>query len=302
MAIQAIRSRHTFALLFAKMAALTPTRSTLAWRSFSAMRNCNANTQRKIVRAIATYLRRAAKDPEGVAREQFIGGGAIGRVEEKLRAYYGLPHCLLTNNATNGWFALILALAEKLRGGEVIVSPPSWGSTLAPLKHVRCKIVYANARSNGNVDPRSVERLINPRTVAIVAVDFLGCPHDTFAIRRIATRHGLLYLSDAAASFGTHCRRRLASSLADALVISFGSQKRMSWGEGGAVLLRDESNYARIIQLALHPHRYRREYSLTHSTCEQIINLRPHPLSAVVGEVVLADFISHICAFRGATA
>src|SRR5437868_3782948 len=94
--------------------------------SFSTMRNCNANTQRKIVRAIAAYLRRASEDPDGAAREQFIGGGAIGRLEETLRAYYGLPHCLLTNNATNAWFALVLALADKLRGAEVIVPPQSW--------------------------------------------------------------------------------------------------------------------------------------------------------------------------------
>lgn len=251
------------------------------------MRNCNAGTQRKIVRAIAAYLRRSAEDPDGLAREQFIGGGAIGRVEEKLRAYYGMPHCLLTNNATNAWFALILALADRLRGAEVIVPPQSWGSTFAALKHIRCKLVPADARHDGNLDPRSVERLITPRTAAIVAVDFQGCPHDTFAIRRIAKRHSVLYLSDAAASFGAHYRRRPASNLADALVISFGPQKAMSWGEGGAVVLRDEATYARIIQLALHPLRYRREFSLTEASDQQFSNCRIHPLGAVIGELIL---------------
>ena len=255
------------------------------------MRNCNANTQRKIVRAIAAYLRRAAKDPDGAAREQLIGGGAIGRLEERLRDYYGLPFCLLTNNATNAWFALMLALAEKLRSSEVIVPPQSWGSTFAALEHVRCKLLFAEARRDGNLDPRRIERLITPRTTAIVAVDFQGRPHDTFALRRIASRHDLLYLSDAAASFGEHYRGRPASSLADALVISFGPQKAMSWGEGGAVLVRDETTYARIVQLALHPLRYRREYSLTEATSEQILNLRPNPLSAVVGEVTLEHFL-----------
>ena len=251
------------------------------------MRNCNPNTQRKIVRAIASYLRRAAKDPDGVAHGQFIGGGAISRMEEKLRAYYGLPHCLLTNNATNAWLALILAFADKLRGAEVIVPPQSWGSTFAALKHIRCKLVSADPRRDGNLDPRSVERLITPRTAAIVAVDFQGRPHDTFALRRIATRHGLLYLSDAAASFGARYRGRPASGLADAFVISFGPQKRMSWGEGGAVVLRDEATYARIIQLALHPLRYRREFSLTEATNRQFLNCRIHPLAAVIGEVIV---------------
>ncbi len=225
-----------------------------------------------------------------MAREQFVGGGAIGRLEEKLRAFYGVPFCLLTNNATNAWLALILALADKLRGAEVIVPPQSWGSTFAALKHVRCKLRPADARRDGNLDPISVERLITPRTAAIVAVDFQGRPHDTFALRRIATSHGLLYLSDAAASFGARFRGRPASSLADALVISFGPQKAMSWGEGGAVLLGDEATYARIVQLALHPLRYRREYSLTEATSEQILNLRPNPLSAVVGGSDIGGF------------
>jgi perosamine synthetase len=254
------------------------------------MRNFNTNTQRKIVRAVAAYLSRVAKDPDGAAREQFIGGGAIARLEERLRDYYGLPFCLLTNNATNAWFALILALAEELHGSEVIVPPQSWGSTFAALEHARCKLLFAEARRDGNLDPRSIERLITPRTRAIVAVDFQGRPHDTFALSRIASRHDLLYLSDAAASFGEHYRGRPASSLADALVISFGPQKLMSWGEGGAVLVRDEITYARIVQLALHPLRYRREYSLTEATDRQFLNCRIHPLAAVMGEVLVNEF------------
>lgn len=253
------------------------------------MRNCNANTRRKIVRAIADYVRRAAEDPDGAARDQFIGSGAISRLEGRLRDIYGLPYCLLTNNATNAWFALILALCDKLRGSEVIVPPQSWGSTFAALEHIRCKLVFAEARPDCNPDPRSIERLITPRTTAIVAVDFQGRPHDTFALRRIASRHGLLYLSDAAASFGARYRGRPASSLADGLIISFGPEKAMSWGEGGAILMRDEATYARIIQLALHPHRYRREYSLSEATDWQFVNCRIHPLAAAIGEVLISD-------------
>lgn len=240
------------------------------------------------MRAIAVYLRRAAEEPDGVAREQFIGGGAIHRLEEKLRAYYGMPHCLLTDNATNAWLALVLALADKLRGTEVIVPPQSWGSTFAALEHVGCKLVFADARRDSNIDARNVERLITPRTRAIVAVDFRGRPHDTFALRRISARHGLLYLSDAAASFGIRYRRRPASSLADALIVSFGPQKAMSWGEGGAVLLREEDTYARIVQLALHPLRYRREFSLTEATDRQFLNCRIHPVAAIIGEALLS--------------
>lgn len=241
------------------------------------------------MRAISIYLRRVVKDPDGAAREQFLGGGDIRRLEGKLRAFYGLPYCALVNCATNGWLALMLALADKLRGAEVIVPPQSWGSTFAALEHVGCRLVFANARRDGNIDPRNVEQLITPRTRAIVAVDFRGRPHDTFAMRRISARHGLLYLSDAAASFGIRYRSRPASSLADALVVSFGPQKTMSWGEGGAVLLRDEDTYARIIQLALHPLRYRREFSLTEATDRQFLNCRIHPLAAVIGEALLSD-------------
>lgn len=246
----------------------------------------NSHQRRQAQRALLRFLRNLWANPNAFAREHLAGRGATQNLEQKIAHRMGFPHCVLVNNATNGWLALVIALEERLAGKEVIVPPHSWGSTYAALEHIGCKLIFAPARRDGNVAAGQVERLIKRNTSAIVATDCRGRPHDTFALRRIADRHQLIYLSDAASSFGTNYRGRPASSRADALVISLGPLKPICLGEGGAILTRDEKTYQTIVRGTMHPSRYAREYSLLDATDRQLLNCRPYPLMALLGDML----------------
>jgi dTDP-4-amino-4,6-dideoxygalactose transaminase len=246
----------------------------------------NPNFLACVEKATLEYVRQMFAESERSVCEQLEGGGAIARLEEKLRNYYGVPHCLLVNSATNG--LLSLALALPIVESEIITTPRSYGATWAPFELLQNRMVYATTiRGNGNIAPTSVAKLINPNTRAILAVDWLGQPHDMFALRALCDRYGLLYLADASSSFGAVRKGRPASSLADAWVISLGPRKPLPCGEGGAILTRNESLYKKLVYLTQHPDRYRREFSLTEYTDRQPLNARIHPLAAVIG---LAQF------------
>lgn len=250
--------------------------------------NCQpqpTDTESLVLAAIAAWLRRRAEFPDGVKREQLAGGGAIAVFEERLREFAGASHCLAVDNATNGLRALALAL--DLRGGQIIAPPQSWGGTFAPFEDCGCKLVLADSDSRGNVCPSSVARLITPTTRAVLAVDFQGHPHQMFALRRVCDEHRLIYLADAASSFGRTLRGHPASSLADAWVYSFGPGKPLDLGEGGAILTRDSALHERLVALTQHPARYRRDYSLTEATDRQVLNCRIHPLAALIGSILL---------------
>jgi dTDP-4-amino-4,6-dideoxygalactose transaminase len=254
-----------------------------ASRNSLPMRKCkstNAAAFRRMKAGVAAWLARLQADAR-VEREHLRGRGPIAALETYLARHYGLPYCVALNNATNGLQALAFAL--ELRGAEVIATTVSYGATFAPFRLSGAQLVSAKIfPRSGLVDVRSFGPLLTEKTRAVLTSDIRGKAHDMFAVRRFCDRHGLFYIADGAQSFGLNFRGRQASSLADAVVVSFGPGKRCFAGEGGALLLRDRAIYERVLRGCQHPERYRREVSLTDFTDEQPINARMHPLAAVL--------------------
>lgn len=182
----------------------------------------------------------------------------------------------------------MVALATGLIRKEIITTPQSYGATWGPFLLLKNRLRFGQIDANGNLTPESVEKSITPRTKAVLAVDYEGRPHDSVAFRGICERHGLIYLADAAQSFGQRLPNgHHASALADVLVLSFGPGKPLCCGEGGAILTNSESTYKECIRLSQHPERYRLEYSLRDYADIQPINARMHPLAAVMGLIQL---------------
>lgn len=243
------------------------------------------STASKVSDAVLAMLR----DPKGIGEEQLAGGGAIARVEEKLCAWYGVEHCLLVNNATNGLFAL--ALVADLTESEIIVPPQSYGATYGPLKFLNNRLIVSQSDVQGNMSVDSVAELISPATKAVWATDLDGQPHDTAALKRVCAEHRIKYFSDAASSLGRMKDGSPASSCADAWVVSLGPNKSLFCGEGGAILTNDATLYERLVWLTQHPHRYRREFSLCGHLEEQFLNARIHPLAAILAEALLPNVL-----------
>lgn len=160
-------------------------------------------------------------------------------LEAALAEYLDVPHAVLY---TNGHLALEAAIRAMGLTGEVITTPFTFISTTHAL--VRCGVtpVFADVRPGDfTLDPALLEGLITERTTAIVPVHVYGHFCDVEAIQRIADRHGLKVLYDAAHTFGATRNGQSASAFGDAAMFSFHATKVFHTIEGGAVTCRDDA-------------------------------------------------------------
>ncbi len=154
-------------------------------------------------------------------------------LEEALKAYLGTPNVVLFSN---GHLALEAAIRSLGLSGEVITTPYTFASTTHAL--VRCGVtpVFADVKPDDlTLDPSKIEALITERTTGIVPVHVYGNYCDVSAIRKIADRHGLKLLYDAAHVFGATLGGRSAAAFGDAAMFSFHATKVFHTVEGGAI-------------------------------------------------------------------
>lgn len=160
-------------------------------------------------------------------------------LEAALQAYLDIPHAVLFSN---GHLALEAAIRAMGITGEAITTPFTFASTTHAL--VRCGVtpVFADVRPDTlTLDAGAIEALITERTTAIVPVHVYGNFCEVDAIRRIAEKHHLKVLYDAAHAFGATHEGSSAAAYGDAAMFSFHATKVFHTIEGGAVTCASEA-------------------------------------------------------------
>ena len=121
-------------------------------------------------------------------------------------------------------------------GDEIITPPITFIATQSTAVLLGAKIVFADVQQDtGNIDPRSVESLINSRTKAIVAVDYAGHPAELNELKQIAEKYSIYLIEDAAHSLGSKYQGLRIGCVADITTFSFFPTKNITTAEGGAV-------------------------------------------------------------------
>jgi len=235
------------------------------------MRTCSA---RAAVIQYLDALERGAIAPDA----HLAGGGHVQKLEQKLARHYGMRHALCVSNASMGLYSLALAL--EMRDTAFVTTPYTYGASIAGWLQLGNTPIFADIDPlTLTLDPSAARRAITGSTRAILAVDILGNPSDSAALRRAADEHGLWYIADASQSLGASRSGRPASSYADALVLSFTAGKTLFAGEGGAVLTNNRDLFERLVWHTQHADRQRREIGLR-AWNEFALNARIHPLAA----------------------
>lgn len=163
-------------------------------------------------------------------------GPACRRFEERFAKTVGTAHALTTSNCGSALFLGLRVLGVK-PGDEVIVGDYTFPATGHAVLQAGATPVFADIRPDvWSADPASIEALITPRTVGILAVDVAGQPGDFDEYRAIADKHGLWLFEDAACAAGATYKTRPAGSLADLAAFSFHGRKGITAGEGGALV------------------------------------------------------------------
>jgi dTDP-4-amino-4,6-dideoxygalactose transaminase len=161
-------------------------------------------------------------------------GRYVQEFEARVAALAGVPHAVAMCNATVALQVLFRALELS---GEVILPSFTFVATAHALEWESLTPIFADIDpATHNLDPDQVERLITPRTCAIVGVHLWGRPCAVDRLAEIAGRHGLRLVFDAAHAIGcTHGGRPLGS-FGDAEVFSFHATKVVNALEGGVIL------------------------------------------------------------------
>jgi dTDP-4-amino-4,6-dideoxygalactose transaminase len=186
--------------------------------------------------------------------------------EKEFASYIGTRYAVAVSNGT---VALELAMrAMGIGPGDEVVVPSRTfiGSASAVVMCGATPVMADVDRESQNLNADTIERVLSPRTRAIVAVHLAGWPCDMDRILSLARERDLKVLEDCAQAHGASYRGRKAGSFGDAAAFSFCQDKIMSTGgEGGMITTNDEAILERAWSYKDHGKNYRAMQSRSHS-------------------------------------
>jgi len=174
-------------------------------------------------------------------------GKKVEEFEKALCEYTGTKHAITFNSATSALFGAYSACGIG-EDDEIITSPISFVATSNMFITLGAKPIWCDVKLDGNIDEKQIEKLITPKTKAIVVVDFGGKPVEVQKISLIAKKHNLFLIDDASHALGSSVDGKKIGSFADMSVFSFHAIKPITTGEGGAVVT-DDDEYAEKLRL-----------------------------------------------------
>jgi dTDP-4-amino-4,6-dideoxygalactose transaminase len=190
----------------------------------------------------------------------YIMGPEIGELERQLSAFGQAPYALSCGSGTE---ALVLPLmAWGIGPGDAVFCPSfTFAATAEAMPLVGASPVFVDIDPKTyNLDPESLDAAIaavkaegklTPR--AVIAVDLFGGPADYPAIAAVCARHGLKLISDSAQGFGCTLDGQHPIHWADVTTTSFFPAKPLGcYGDGGAVLSKDEGFHDLLVSLRVH--------------------------------------------------
>lgn len=164
--------------------------------------------------------------------------------ERRVSEHLGVKHCIAM---CNGTVALEIAIRALGLTGEVIVPSMTFIATVHALQWQEITPIFCDiAPGEFHLDPSKIEALITPRTTGMIGVHLWGRPCHVEALTRIAQRHRLKLLFDAAHAFGCSHNGRMIGNFGNAEVFSFHATKCLNTFEGGAIVTNDDDLAARI--------------------------------------------------------
>lgn len=170
-----------------------------------------------------------------------LHGTEVAEFETRFATLHGCKHGIAVANGTVS-LRLALLAAGIAAEDEVIIPPYTFFSTASAVVEANAIPVLADIDLHTfNIDPRAIEAAITPRTRAIVPVHFAGQIADMDAIMRLARKHKLVVIEDAAQAHGARDKNRGAGSIGDLGSFSFQSSKNLTAGEGGIIITKDDA-------------------------------------------------------------
>jgi dTDP-4-amino-4,6-dideoxygalactose transaminase len=153
---------------------------------------------------------------------------------------YGFKKALLTTSCTDA-LEMAALLIDTKPGDEIIIPSYTFVSTVNAFVLRGATIVFADSgAANPNVDVDEIEKLITPKTKAIVVVHYAGIACDMDKVMEMAKAHSLFVIEDAAQAIDSFYKGKPLGSIGHLAAFSFHETKNIISGEGGMLVINDD--------------------------------------------------------------
>ena len=173
-------------------------------------------------------------------------GPFVSKFEEDFATFVQAPKAV---SVQSGTAALHIALIELGigPGDEVIVPALTFVAAVNPIRYVGATPVFADVDPvTWNISAAEIEKVITPRTKAILPVHIFGNPCNMTDIVRIAKAHNLFVIEDSTESLGATFDGNFTGTIGDIGCFSFNGNKVITTGGGGMVVAQDQERAAHI--------------------------------------------------------
>ena len=180
----------------------------------------------------------------------FIDGKELDNFEKKFADYCQTKYCIGCGNGLDGLTLALRAMNVK-KGDEVIIPSHTFIATALAVSNIGAIPIFVEVKEDDyTINPKLIEDKITEKTKVIIAVHLYGQCADMDEINKIAKKHNLYVLEDAAQAHGALYKGRKAGSLGDAAEFSFYPGKNLgAMGDAGCVVTNNEKIANKIREL-----------------------------------------------------
>ena len=214
--------------------------------------------------------------------KKFILGNNTKSFEKEFAEFCGVKYAACVSSGTAALFLSLSSLDVK-KGDEIIVPSMSFIATVTPILMLGAKprFVDVNYRSC-TIEVDQIEDKINKKTKGIIPVHLYGHAANMGVIQKIAKKHSLFVIEDAAQAHGANFKTKKAGSMGDLGCFSFYPSKNLTvCGDGGIVVSNNNSLIDKIKML--------RNHGRNEKYLHRILgyNLRFNEIQAAIGRIML---------------
>ena len=230
----------------------------------------------------------------GAPGSGFMGGPRVKAFEKQVATYFGVKHAVAVNSWTSGLIAAVGAIGLE-PGDEVITTPWTMAATATAVLHWNGIPVFADIDPDTfNICPKSVAKLITPRTRAIMAVDIFGQSANMPALRALTEKYNLKLLGDTAQAPGARVGNVFTGTFADIGGFSLNYHKHIHCGEGGVLVTNDDRLAERLCLIRNHAEAVIRSDEPA-DLCNMLgYNFRMGEIEAAIASVQLTKLASRV--------
>jgi len=223
-------------------------------------------------------------------------GSTVFEFENKIKEYIGAKNVIAVNTGTTAIHLALDGFGITV-GDEVIVPSLTFCATIQAITVLGAIPVFCEVYEKDlNIDVNDVIKKITPKTKAIICVHYCGNACDMDALLKIGKERNIFIVEDAAHAYGSSYKGKKIGSFGDVTCFSFDPIKNLTTGEGGAIVLKDDTiaeeiRRKRILGIDKDTwHRYRNERSWFYEVTTQGYRYHMSNINAAIGLAQMKKF------------